>query len=649
MKPSLFLLLILMLTSGLCPGQNKPDSVYEREGLNHLMGLLNLQLTDIAFRDDYTRIDSFRLQAVSDLMSHPYGMIGYTETFRDRCRDGDLKSITTLAFEALKKTNQGSRQTSAIGTEQARLQNTFYNSMELNQFLGRAYDYLYHNFPDARAAMLEKLSSEEVDFLLHEFREILLEDTADENKTAEMIDSISQVEEEYVKRFAEFGYKIRKDYAVYSGIEAALTFYDLAVEFKDRIARGQFDPAGVLADTIFLPNITGARDYLGRQEGWAVGGPGNDHYAGDYRFIIDFGGDDRYDLANDSLHPHDAIIIDLAGDDIYNSQNSFTLGSGCLGTGLLFDLGGDDVYNGGNFSCGSGYFGFGLLYDESGHDRYFGDTHAQGAGTAGAGLLIDRGGSDVYSAAIFSQGFAGAEGFGLICDLLGNDNYIAGNKYKDILRYDNHYLSLSQGFAYGLRPYLSGGIGAIVDYKGNDNYVSDIFGQGASYWWALGMIYDSSGNDQYLSYQYAQGSATHMTVGILFDDYGDDFYRGKGLMQGCGHDYSCGLCLDRHGSDIYQADDLSQAAGSANGIGILIDSRGDDAYYVLHTHNTQGYGNPRRDFGSMGLFLDLGGNDQYRGNGLENSYWKTPSKWGGGFDREYIVVDTTANGNGGTE
>ncbi|UCD93468.1 MAG: hypothetical protein JSU69_06755, partial [Candidatus Zixiibacteriota bacterium] len=196
-----------------------------------------------------------------------------------------------------------------------------------------------------------------------------------------------------------------------------------------------------------------------------------------------------------------------------------------------------------------------------------------------------------------------------------------------------------------IRPYMSGGIGGIVDFKGNDNYISDIFGQGASYWWALGMIYDSSGNDQYISYQYAQGSGTHMSVGILLDEDGDDFYRGKGLMQGCGHDYACGLILDRNGNDIYQADDLSQAAGSANGFGILIDDRGDDAYYVMKTHNTQGYGNPRRDFGSIGLFLDLSGADKYDGNGSDNSYWKTDSKWGGGMDIDFIRPDSSLAGN----
>ncbi|MCK4386445.1 MAG: hypothetical protein KAW52_09295, partial [candidate division Zixibacteria bacterium] len=79
--------------------------------------------------------------------------------------------------------------------------------------------------------------------------------------------------------------------------------------------------------------------------------------------------------------------------------------------------------------------------------------------------------------------------------------------------------------------------------------------------------------------------------------------------------------------------DLSQGAGSANGIGMLIDEDGDDGYYVEKKHNTQGYGNPRRDYGSVGIFLDLSGNDHYDGNGKDSTWWTIPSKWGVGIDR----------------
>ena len=352
-------------------------------------------------------------------------------------------------------------------------------------------------------------------------------------------------------------------------------------------------------------------------------------------------GDDIYDLSYDPKNPHATVIIDLSGNDIYRSQTDFTLGSGCLSVGILLDFEGDDRYDAKSFSLGSGFFGFGFLYDANGEDRYDGDTHVQGAASFGLGILIDEEGREIYNSAVYSQGFGFVEGIGLLYDTDGSDSYYAGGKYKDILRYDDHYLSLSQGFGYGLRPYASGGIGAIIDIAGNDSYYSDIFAQAASYWWSLGIIYDSSGNDNYQCFQYGQGTGTHMTLGILVDDYGNDVYFGKGLMQGVGHDYSCGMILDRHGNDTYTAYDLSQGAGSANGAGVLIDNEGDDRYFVKNQKNSQGYGNPRRDFGSIGLFIDLKGTDQYNGNGRNDYYWMTESKWGGGMDVEFILPDTT--------
>ena len=132
-----------------------------------------------------------------------------------------------------------------------------------------------------------------------------------------------------------------------------------------------------------------------------------------------------------------------------------------------------------------------------------------------------------------------------------------------------------------------------------------------------------------------------MSLGMLIDEFGNDVYFSKGVSQGCGHDYSCGFLLDKNGDDTYTAYDLSQAAGSANGIGIMIDNNGNDRYIIHNPKNTHGYGNPRREFGSIGLFMDLNGTDQYTGFGQDNYYWRTDSKWGGGFDIEYIREDST--------
>ncbi len=640
------LLLLLLLTAVQSLGQEKvasPPPPAEQFGLDHLAEYLGLKPDDIGFRPDYTEPDSFRLKIIADLMQRPLGMIDYAAGLKNAYVVGQPEILSGILFQDLAGQYQ-SRRSRPYKPDIAEIQrayNLYYTDVSFNQLLTKAATYLDIVFPKSTEKSLALLNSEQREFLKNEFKELVVMSEEEEFLSVEAIDSLEKVEEGYCERFVHFGTKIEKDPIVAAGIDC---LRQLMVEINNlgqRLQSGEVSAERIIEGIGFLPDKANLESYLGKQSGWKIGGPGNDYYHGDYRFILDFGGDDVYDLSYDPDKPHGVIIIDLSGNDCYRAKTDFALGSGCFSAGLLLDFGGDDRYDAKSFGLGSGYFGFGLLYDASGDDRYDGDTHVQGAGTFGIGLLVDEGGRDIYNGAVYCQGFGFVEGVGFIYDADGSDSYYAGGKYKDILRYEDHYLSLSQGFGYGLRPWMSGGIGAIIDLQGNDSYYSDIFGQGASYWWSLGIIYDSSGNDNYQSFQYAQGSATHMTLGVLIDDYGSDVYFGKGLMHGCGHDYSCGILLDRHGNDTYTAYDLSQGAGSANGAGVLIDNEGDDRYFIKNPNNSQGYGNPRRDFGSIGLFIDLGGSDQYSGNGRDNFYWRTNSKWGGGMDIELNPSDST--------
>jgi hypothetical protein len=650
MKSLITIMLILIFTIPV-NAQEKIDSVYETGALMQLMALLNLEFDDIGFRPDYTEPDSFRLWAVADLMKQPYGMVSYTSYWAELCTSGNLETILNKALEDLRRENVEPELSINYGPDKS-LDfsgiNLFYSSLELNRLLMKVYEILYESWPKAYNSTFAALTEKEKRFLGNQFIEIILEDTATVNLPVEVIDSLSELEEDYVELFVEFGFKIEKEHLLSAGIDAAVEVYDEIERLLEDVTLDEGSISELLSNTGVIPPRVDMKYYLGKHPRWGIGGTGDDRYIGEYDFILDFGGNDFYELSYDPSDPHGTIIIDLAGDDIYTARDDFVIGAGCMSIGLLYDWSGDDIYHGQNFSLGSGFLGLGLLYDRGGSDKYSGDTHTQGAGTFGIGLLVDRGGADQYEGRLFAQGVGLPEGFGMIVDDNGNDNYFSGGKYPEGLGLagdDTHYMSLSQGFGYGWRPYLSGGIGAIVDLAGKDNYVTDIYGQGASYWWSLGMIYDAGGYDQYISHQYAQGTGVHMSLGILLDERGNDFYRGKGLMQGVGHDYACGIILDRRGDDIYQAGDLSQAAGSANGIGIVIDNRGDDAYYIIGEHNTHGYGNPRRDFGSMGLFLDLAGHDRYTGAGDNNIIWKTDSKWGGGYDMEFIVADSAATGD----
>ncbi|OGC78445.1 MAG: hypothetical protein A2145_03010 [candidate division Zixibacteria bacterium RBG_16_40_9] len=511
---------------------------------------------------------------------------------------------------------------------------------------GRLAEHILTMFSDMVFcdSILQK-SDTTIAFLRKNVPTIIQEDVMDEFKSPEELDQQQKYEEKLSQEIAARVLSI-----------SALKLFDWQSGWMTPVAAGKsffmpawgFGESSEIHETVIDPSKM--KDILFKTQtdlgDVIVSGYGSNQITGSPALVIDLGGNDLYELSYDSTHSVQ-VIIDLGGDDVYKAQTDFALASGFFGAGILIDEEGDDTYLGKNFSLGSGLFGVGILIDKKGNDKYFGDTYTQGAGGWGIGILEDSEGSDSYNGALFSQGFGFVAGCGFLFDQSGNDNYFAGGKYKDILRYKDHYLSLSQGFAYGIRPYMSGGIGLLFDCAGNDTYNADIFAQGTSYWWGWGGLYDKEGNDYYSCYQYAQGCGTHMTLGTLVDAAGDDIYRVNGVGQGCGHDYSAGILFDKGGNDNYYANGLSQGAGNANGFGILIDRAGDDGYYVKDKSNTQGYGNPRREFGSIGLFLDLKGKDSYFGNGSEGSWWSTGSKWGCGLDlkerdlAEYLIEPET--------
>jgi len=371
-----------------------------------------------------------------------------------------------------------------------------------------------------------------------------------------------------------------------------------------------------------------------------LGGPGKTVYTKRAALIIDFGGDDEYlaGAGGATLDRPVSVCIDLAGNDTYIAKEDFSQGSAFMGVGILADCEGDDKYLGGSLSQGCGLLGVGILWDQAGEDSYDGDLCCQGAGLWGVGILKDDQGNDHYNARIFSQGFGSCAGLGALLEGEGNDTYYAGGKYTDTIRYLDHYLTMSQGYAYGIRPDYSGGIGLIYDGKGNDTYVADIFGQGGSYWFGLGAIVDEEGNDRYLGYQYCQGSGIHLSLGVLVDEAGDDSYFASTVSQGCGHDFGAGFLIDQSGNDTYQAAGLSQGAGNANGIGVLVDEKGDDSYSARDATSTQGHGNPLRDFGSVGVLLELGGTDHYVGHGKDGGWWAS-GMWGIGWDLDSSSAD----------
>ncbi len=253
----------------------------------------------------------------------------------------------------------------------------------------------------------------------------------------------------------------------------------------------------------------------------AIGDAGKNIYNGHFDLIIDIGGDDVYNMSTEILTGNNfSCIMDFAGNDFYNTYSDFGLAGAVFSTSMIFDKAGNDIYKSQRGSLGAAIGGIGLLYDEAGDDIYEGNSFSQGAACFGIGLLYDKNGNDTYIANTCSQAFGMTQGIGSIIDEKGNDSYLISPRALDIGRYEDHYVSMCQGYGLGLRPYYAGGIGLLLDCEGNDIYNTDIFGQGGGYWYALGMLIDKKGNDKYNGYQYSQGSGIHLAVGLLQDDEG---------------------------------------------------------------------------------------------------------------------------------
>ncbi|MDZ4745158.1 MAG: HEAT repeat domain-containing protein [bacterium] len=375
----------------------------------------------------------------------------------------------------------------------------------------------------------------------------------------------------------------------------------------------------------------------------AVGGAGDDIYEGTFFLIVDVGGNDVYRCSDSgktaALKTYVRCIVDLGGNDTYIGGD-FTLGSGVAGVGIIIDNDGNDLYRAGDFSVACGLFGVGIVHDLLGDDTYTSGSNGQGAGIFGIGLLIDDAGHDTYRAHAQAQGFGATRGVGILSDKSGNDQYLAASPYVDVLRYESHQTTFTQGAALGYRPLASGGMGLLIDHGGNDQYVCDIYGQGTGYWFGLGAVIDVAGDDRYQAYQYAQGAGVHFASGIMRDMRGDDVYVSHGVSQGCGHDIAFGMLLDDAGNDNYVVESLSLGGGNANAVSIALDEKGNDSYSATNTSNTLGFSDFRRSYGMIGLFIDGDGTDTY-GSTSRNESRSIKSTYGVFYDTKRVVREDT--------
>ncbi|HAO98814.1 MAG TPA: hypothetical protein DCQ83_02080 [Fibrobacteres bacterium] len=454
---------------------------------------------------------------------------------------------------------------------------------------------------------LRPLSKSDKDFLVREVPSLLRQSDEDTSLTPVQSDSMRQRQDAYT---------------------------DEVIRLASKLSRVDLVQAsGALDEALFMLLNRG------RDSGWTavkrdleklkkrgilveIGTEGSDVHRLKSGIVFDPGGDDRYEFATVPMPGSWLLVIDASGNDLYHASDTTGGSAAFLSLQIIADMKGDDRYIGRDFSFGSAMLGYSRLFDAAGNDLYYGRSASLGFAFEGIGILQDVSGNDVYSASYLSEGSSSTRGLGVLLDQKGNDQYLARPDFVDDLRYRDHFLSLSQGFSTGFSPKHPGGIGVLWDQNGEDLYSADIFGQGTGYWFAWGLLMDDSGNDRFVAHQYAQGAGVHFAAGTLWDRAGNDLRASKGVSQGCGHDGGFGLLVDEAGNDRTVGVDMSIGAGSANGLGVHVDLSGDDDYDALNPKMTLGHGDLRRDRGSMGFFLDIGGKDRYPLEIKNGSAWK---------------------------
>ena len=371
-----------------------------------------------------------------------------------------------------------------------------------------------------------------------------------------------------------------------------------------------------------------------------VVGRGDDEIdAGRGWLVIDLGGNDRWTGSAAASRGGVSVALDLGGNDVWDGGDApFALGCGLLGIGALLDLSGDDRYTVKESGLGCGWFGTGLVWDFAGNDTYVVKTRwGQGAAHAGVGVLVDIAGDDRYECAEQSQGMGATLGCGLLLDLAGNDAYVCRDDGNVSALYLNQSVAMAQGCGYGRRAdlgdgrSLAGGWGFLVDGAGNDRYHAQCWAQGCGYWWGVGVLEDRGGDDVYENGKYSLGAGAHFAIGVQVDLAGDDRYNQgvtttKNQFQGHARDGSIGISIDGDGNDRYLLKKLCAGCADLGSVALFWDRRGDDVYEATMEEglgDAAPFGSAtvyppshsyRDDLLAVGIFLDTGGSDSYRGD-----------------------------------
>ena len=364
------------------------------------------------------------------------------------------------------------------------------------------------------------------------------------------------------------------------------------------------------------------------------------------------------------------ILVDGgAGQDEYRATFGGVNGGTNVGAGFLFDGGGDDLYvTEARTANGGALYGVSLLVDAEGDDHYRSvditvpryATATIGGAHYAAALLVDALGNDLYEGLRDGTVGGGVDGVGGLIDVGGDDRYRGQDNGTigsgwGLLPVSNNAGSAEDAVKNGTLL-MPGGFGMLVDVLGNDDYHGGMFGTIGGAYLSTSFLVDGFGNDVYYaddgggSIGGVSGHNKGGGVAFMFDGAGDDRYTtndtilsdpprfkkpaprrefdGKGANGGAAEPGGVGFLFDAGGNDAYTANSTGVNGGASNGaVGMLIDVSGNDWYNASDRGvNGGAYGGGHRSgyaslsvgAPALGFLVDLQGNDRYRGGNQSN-------------------------------
>jgi len=437
----------------------QPLDILQNTHIDSALSKIKMTRKDLTFNLNLTKADTFRLSLINRLFKKPLSTFDVCDSIADY-HFQKIENLDSLITFDSKLLDIDFKKSGRAKSKEFQLETSF---EELHPVNKKIVTVILTELPEIMAdinSAYSSFSDSELVFLKEHSNDYFLQSEDVQEKTLKELTESETESRKTNKKFGKIARKLKRENLV-----NATTLTSHLISAIDSLVLSSRDSRFIYDEIEFET-----------EWGKISINPSNNTNISDYIFVIDYTGNDIYKFSGENKF---SVILDYSGDDIYLGDD-FCQGAGYFGINFLIDYEGDDLYSAKNYAQGIGYFGVGVLSDKKGDDKYFAENMVQGGGAYGIGLLLDNDGNDTYECCLYGQGFGFCWGFGGLIDNSGNDNYLVTQKYVDILRYDEHFESLSQGFGFGMRPYYSGGIGILADKSGNDNYLSDIYGQGVA-------------------------------------------------------------------------------------------------------------------------------------------------------------------------